>query len=396
MGTHFGLGWSTDIVPLLDRAGVGSFRDALRWESVETTKGTYEFSERHRAIVEENVDAGIDPFLVGAYNNPLYVPDDQWDGSATLPFSDSQREAYGAYLQALLEGFSSLQQVEVWNEPNSTGAFSRGPKGHDPEAYAKLLTASYDAVKDVRDATVVGGATSKVPVDWLESVFEAGGLDSLDVLSIHPYQPRGAARGIVEDVRPLVDLLESYDSGDTPLWITEIGWSTFKKDDDGDGDEEFITSERLQARKLVRTYVLSASAGIERVYWYIFRNDEARDTKFGRFGIVRHPNSDKGDTAPKPAYVTFATMTRQLAGSTFDRVDERAPVESYRFETAEGPVTVLWSEANRDLTVETGDSLTVVDAYGGTTDREPTDGAVTISVGPDPIYVHGGIDGYRA
>ena len=127
-----------------------------------------------------------------------------------------------------------FKDVEVWNEPD--GSAPLGYPKH--EAYAKLLNATYDAVKSVGlDIIVVGCSTQGEGTGWPESVLKAGG--KMDAISFHPYRgyvlnshrapsiekrlgERGTYRDIVENLNAMSS---RYNGGKPlPLYATEFGF----------------------------------------------------------------------------------------------------------------------------------------------------------------------------
>ena len=70
-------------------------------------------------------------------------------------------------------------------------------------------------------STVIGGSSLNVPIGWWQQLIAAGGLNYLDVASVHPYTGNNDSfeeDGIPAQVRQLQGML-----GGKRLWFTEVG-----------------------------------------------------------------------------------------------------------------------------------------------------------------------------
>ncbi|PYI55550.1 sugar-binding protein [Paenibacillus flagellatus] len=382
MATHFGQAWSPELIPLLQKAGVKSIRDEMYWGTVEPQKGVYTFPDKLERYMNELQSHRIKPFLIFSYTNPHY------DQNST-PYTDEGRQGFARYGRAVVQHYgSSLDWVEVYNEFNiAFGDRGDGPADSKPEYYFKLLKETYQTIKaHDPNVTVVGAATAGIPWSWLEEVFRLGGLPYMDAVSIHPYRYPGAPESLAGDLVNLQELIKRYNNGQPkPIWISEIGWPTQL-------DARGVT-ESTQARYTVRSHVIALSEGVEKLFWYDFMNDGLTDThNEHNFGIVRNPGDAKGKYAPKPAYVAYATMTRQLTGSSFVHKEQIGEtIRSYLFGGANGHTRVLWSTEPKQVRVKTDDPITVTDLVGVADTFHPLHGYVYLTLTESPIYLRGSV-----
>lgn len=399
--THYGFGWDVDSMSLLRAAGASLARDSIRWQGgrdggVEAERGSVSFSDGMDAVVTGFDDVGVEPILLLNYNHTDYIDDtveqdvEKWPNTI-LPHTRTQREAFAEYAVAVLDQYPDVSLVEVWNEPNSEN-FSRGPSGGDPDAYRKLLKRTYAAIKDAHpQVTVIGGGTSGTAVEWHDAVMDEGGVDHMDGVAFHPYNEDGAvpdfqdwkASGTIDDLNATI---RQHNGGTLmPVWITELGWTTTTG----------RSTESQQARRVVRSNVYGRThENLESYCYYGFRNDTAEDTRFGSFGLLRQPEealSNPGRYAPKPAYVAYAVMTRQLGGAEHVSAGslDGTGVESVEFDQGGETVRVLWSEEHREVALAASTDIEVVSLYGTKETRSPEDGQLWVTVGPDPVYVRG-------
>jgi hypothetical protein len=81
----------------------------------------------------------------------------------------------------------------------------------------------------------------------------------------------------------------------------------------------------------------------------------------------------------------------------FERAgDDRADDDRAGDDGAGEPRRVLWTDERTDVTVRTADPVQVTDLMGNTQTLSPVDGEVYLTVGPDPLYLDGSIDGIEA
>ena len=394
---QFSAGWDLELTSLLDYAGVGSVRDDSGWGLIEEERGEYDFGVSD-PYMDALRDRGFERLYILAYGNTLYDSGGEYE---TMPYHDDYREAFANFSHAAVEHYDDLDYVEVWNEPN-LDTFARGPAGTDPTAYAELLETTYPAVTDAREnVTVLGGSATAnysgpgvetLDRSWWERFLAAGGAEHADALAVHLY--RADPTGFEADVEELRNMTREHNDGEAlPIWVTELGWHTSPYFPGGD-------REATQLRNLVRSHVRLRAAGVERLHWYTFQDstwaeESTPQTDAGtrQFGLIRRHDNPKGAHTPKPGLVAYAVMTRHLAGTEFVAAESGLPegVDSYLFENGSKPTRVLWADERTDVTVRAEEPVTVTSAMGGETRLVPRDGAVYLTVGPDPLYLEGSV-----
>lgn len=368
--THFAQGWDAALVPLVARTGVGGVRDELYWREVEPEKGRFVVPAGYAKYMDALRRTGLSPLIVLSFENPRY------DGGAT-PYTDEGIAGFARYTVEVLRRFGSqIKAVEIWNEYN--GTFVHGPATADRSGhYLRLLQTVYPAIKRERpDVTVVGGATSGVPLPYWEKLVAGGGLACMDAVSVHPYRYSSTPEGIETDIAELRALLDRHEAGEAkPIWITEVGWGVKPAEAPGD----LAIDDETQAKFLARGFALLLSAGAERIYWYLFRDHQGM-----AMGLVR---GDARSTR-RPAYDALTTLTEQLRGARFVR-REATPPELYSIlfmRPDREEVRVLWSVKPRRL--ELTGARQVVDLSG-----VPVPVGGGFDVGDSPVFVSGAVRG---
>ena len=374
--THFAQGWDTDIMPLVARLGIAHIRDEQYWGEIEKSRGIFVFPDRFTRYMAEAARLSIDPLLDLTFANKLY------DGGMT-PYSQQGIDAYARYAQNVLARYGrQVHAVEIWNEYN--GSFVKGPVEVDrPAAYVRMLREAYSAIKAVRpDVNVVGGAVVLIPLPYLEKVFAHGGLDYMDVLSIHPY--REYPEGVEYDLADLKALMARFAHGkSTRIWATEIG-----KQDNAPGGRKRV------ARYLVRLSTILLSEGVQRIYWYLLRDYN----QFATMGLFRDANSSMGRYAPAPAAAAYANLIRRLDAATFKRREDTDPrTRIYLFERGGIQCRVAWAtdepwpsdQRSISITLATTRPLKIIDIDGGDRMESPLNGRVSLHLNHSPVFVEG-------
>jgi len=372
--THFAQGWETTLVSRLVDAHVGTVRDELYWQEIENRRGHYVFPARYERYMDALRHQQIDPLIVLSFANRNY-------DKGETPFTDKAIGGYARYATEVLRHYGrQIREVEVWNEYN--GSFCSGPAAQDrPASYARLLRATSRAVKQVRpDVIVAGASTVGVPLPYFERLFSAGALEDMDVVAIHPYCYDVPPEGLEHQVEQLQALIKRYNHGlEKPIWVTEIGWYT--KNSQAPGDLEI--NEYTQAKFLVRAYALLLSAGVERIYWYLFRDYEP----FGTMGLVHNDRI----YSLKPAGRAMVTLAHELSGAVFVRRETSLPtLYSLVFRRSTGEeVRVLWSLES--VSVHLGGPVRALDLNA---QMVRLDGKVVLN--DAPLFVEGKLEGLPA
>jgi len=383
VSTHYGQLNNRDIyrletMDLLTRAGVGTLRDNIAWNDVETERDEYNFHPRHDAYMASADARGIEPSVILAGTNDLYD-----DG--TTVHTDTGREGFAQYSRAVVNRYDGLQYVEVYNEFNIRrfGDVGDGPADARPESYSRLLNATAYSLND-SDVKLVGPATSGVPYDWLETVFSQGGAQRLDVVSVHPYA--GDPNEVDEEMKRTTEI-STEAGGPDQVWVSENGWPT--------STQRGGISFEDNANYLVQAHVLAFSEGTQRYYTYeLIDQAPDRAAPESNFGLVHTRNDIQGSYTPKPAYTALGILTSTVGAKPYQGEDRfSSPIESHRFGEPgdKETVRVIWRPVptTSTVTVETDSPVTVRTIMGGQQTRSPTDGTIHLNIGPEPIYVFG-------
>jgi hypothetical protein len=317
--------------PTLDEQDLGGMTTArirtnrfvLKWGWVQPNRNSFDWESADR-FFGELASHGIRA-LPSLWGNPDWV-----GGSAsTAPIGwPAGEQAWRGFLRAMVVRYGPggsywsngyrqrygpsatplpVLSWQIWNEPNLAKYFAPGPS---PGKYARLLQISHDAIKDVdRGARVVlagmPGFGDVDAWDFLNSLYKVAGIKGrFDAAAIHPYAPDlDRQRRSLQRFR---SAMTGHDDGDTPIWITELGWGSAPPDRFG-----INKGEAGQRTMLERSFELILSHrkvwNVQRLFWFHWRDPQHSQAGTCSFcasaGVLRFNRSQK------PSYPTFVGFT---------------------------------------------------------------------------------------
>ncbi len=287
---HFYAGTEQDW-RMLRAAKIGMVRMDVSWTRGEPKPGQYNFAD-YDTLLSRLERLGMRLLFILDYGNLNY--------GNLPPTTDTALEASVRFVTALAKHFAGRHIIwELWNEPNLPRFWPPRP---DVDAYVRWCKAVVPAIRaQDPQACIIGPATSRVDLEFLEACFKRGYLKLVDGVSVHPY--RGADRGpetVLPEYEDLRTVIAQYTPADKniPIVSGEWGYSTTWMPRD------------LQGRYLPRQWLVNLSARVPISIWYDWHDDgqDPKDPEHN-FGTVTW------DYKPKPAYVAMRTLTRELAGA---------------------------------------------------------------------------------
>jgi hypothetical protein len=370
-------------MPLLKNAGVQWVRADFAWYSLEPERGVFNW-ERWDQSAAEAQRLGIKILGILAY-----TPDwaSQGGGRNSPPEDLNDWEAFVAAAVERYRG--KVDAWQIWNEPNLPGSFS----GSVAE-YTELVKVAWQAAKRVNpDCRIVacGPAGVKVganqPGDtkgsvFLQGFYANGGKDFCDVIAIHSYQynavPDFSEWWLTEDLRETRRIMAESGDAQKPVWITEIGWSTYQ-------DGTYSVTEEEQARILLKVFTTACDLGIGKVFWYNFLSGLDPKDREQNFGLV------DGRKNPKPAWWAYKTLTGFINGASgFALKNLGDGIKAFLLSSnPDKQVWVMWSQENKQATIpaQGWDRIYQLQQTGtDLTQLAPTE-SLTVQLQRDPIYL---------
>ena len=391
IGTSGHTSWGYDVngsMELLTAAGMGTWRDEYGWDTVEKSKNNYTISALHDKNINVMYDAGVYPLIIASYGNSLY------DAYKSVPHTDEGIEAYAKYAGFLAEKYKDkIKAIEIWNEYNIK-AFN--PDLLSAEHYVKMLKACYREIKRVNpEMKVVGIVASGFDKEFLKNVFDAGGYDYMDAVSVHPYwvyTENFETQNWARAVQGIKDVMSGYGEP-KELWLTEIGWPTVPRGESA--PVHYYTLEQ-QGRYMPRMYMTHIANGFGgRIYIYDFQNDGTNPKNMEHnFGIVSAGANVRTPLAAKPALVTLCAMNKFIGNSEYtDGIYFNEHTSAYRFTDKDSgeQVIAIWSAVKDSAAINLGaKEITVLDHYGNTVDVfKSENGVYQFDLNDEQYYIKG-------
>jgi beta-xylosidase len=189
-----------------------------------------------------------------------------------------------------------ITAIKLWNEPNN---LSHWDAGMDPDwfEYATMTRLAAQAIRAIcPDLPLVLGGISPIDPVFITTLARHGLLEHLDAVAVHGFPLDWNHWSINEWPRKIAEIRAVTD---LPVWVTEVGVSTFGADE-------------VQVFGLQRTTELLLDR-VERIFWYSLfdlppaweattRHKESEGSSYYRhfyMGLIR------ADGTPKPALEQF-------------------------------------------------------------------------------------------
>jgi polysaccharide biosynthesis protein PslG len=380
--------------------GVGTARTDFKWSRIEPERGSFDFTGLDR-VVAAGEASNTEMLAILNYGN-------SWaraDGESTAP--PDNLSDFADYAATVAEHYAGrVRHYEIWNEQNIGLTFWRPEE--DPVRYGELLALTSERVRQVDPEALISFGGVFGPYLLLNTEGEeyvrqvAAALPDLsehiDIMAFHPYRYPFSApevetenqRSLANEVCSMRELMGEFGAGDLPLWITELGWHT-ALDSFSPG-----VDDTTQGAYLARSALISMSQGVERFYWYTFRDSgTASDDQEQRFGLFSYDEvPGDGTEAVAKSAAEFATLSAVLDdhNTLSDRSEDLGfDEESWAIELAGGTAPsslALWT-AGPPETVELGRNLgnTLLDTAGNELPLSGTPLAWQIELTGRPVYL---------
>lgn len=326
---------------LMRDAGIESVRTDAHWAFLERSRNRFKVEPHWRTYLAGTEAQDLDSLFILGYGNSFH-------GDGEKPRSEPVRAAFNRYVAFVAQQFRGrIKHYEVWNEwdvENPT----------DPqftEDYARLITDAAGIIRqhDPAAKVLAGAVTTKgIESGFALRLVEAGVMQSIDGLSLHPYvHCRGRGNNTPEawiEWLAEVDMELSRAAGQpVPLYLTEMAWPAH--------EGACGIDESLQAAYLARSFFLARTLpNVHGYWWYDFRNDGTdRREREHNFGLLRQ------DYTAKPAYRVLTAISPIVHNYKFLEHASESGKDTVllRFGNAEEQLLIAWStDRARSISIE--------------------------------------------
>ena len=300
-------------------------RADLSWADVQpSSPDSYEWAAYDRIVAGASARGlHVLPILI---STPAWARPDGCDSQSCKPASLG---AFARFVRAAASRYAGrgVHTWEIWNEPNTVGAWKPAPSAGD---YSALLRASVRSIRAVdRTAFVVSGGLAAVAtgrgnvsqLDFLRRFSALGGNRLVNAIGYHPYTYPFLASLVASfstswdriDRAPvsLRRVLVHYGTPRLPFWLTEYGAPTGGPGSASSGVQTPSTTHVTEARQseivvdAVRTAL--ADGGIGALFIYSDQDLEPTSaTSLSHYGLRR------ADGTFKPAFSALRAELRAV------------------------------------------------------------------------------------
>lgn len=316
---------SPAVVSIAKWSGATSIRVDAPWSQIELAPGVYALPSWLDAQLNAYERAGISPFLILAYGNPIY--------QIKKPLDDVSRERFSAYATWLVKQLRGrVTHFQIWNEwETRTG-------GGDPgsaEDYLKLAEVVVPRLRAANpEAVLIGNGISfpGLTTSWIDAFLKDQRYQILDGIAAHPYVWHSKSDWRPEAAIALLEKLsqKAYTkSGNRmPIYVTEFGYPDF--------DDRLGTSPELNAQYLKRFMLMASSRPwIAGVWWYCIR-DQGTDRRNKEHGFGLFDQTLR----PKPAAIVLKEISPHINSTVRGRLQQQQ--EGYSFQSSNGLLKFSW------------------------------------------------------
>lgn len=340
------------VTETLDQLGMVWLRhpgEDTAWFEVQPVSGQWKFEKldavinnnNHPWVIELYGDTGtIYPFgdfsglMMESLTNPNEIA--SYAKEHAIDMNDAQQKADAElYVKTFVNRYKdSIKYWEIGNEGiGDSGRFDivkntyEWIKAEYPEAVVLL--------------TALAGTNSGMfysDLEALDSLLAQGIGEYFDVGNFHYY---GNIEGEFEEsLEKVFDdykmILDKY-GFEKPIWVTETSTSSHE-----DSMLSGASSEKIQARHVLKRLVTFSARGAEKVFWHDYR-DTSSDSLFYQCNLI-HPDV----SVPKPAYYTFELVVAKIGYYKTVETLRRDDIKLYKFIMENGDsVYAAWSKASQ-------------------------------------------------
>ena len=384
VNTHFNQGWPAEVGAIVKRAGIAWIRDG------EANPGDSAFP-----VAQANKLCYLPCFThwtakaagqLRAYLEAGKTEPSDWDFGEAAAWHGSFAEKYG----------HAVDYYDLMNEPHEQwgavmgGSWWGGAWLRGFAEYGRQVTAAIGEADP--GATVLWEDVDQLL--WYSQWVKLGVSDYVGGISPHTYNLHRNAP--LPEQQPVLGQFPAFFAFrrehklNWPVWAGEVGFSSFVM---GAKSGPFYTpqTESQQASMLVRMMATQFTAGMDKIFWYDFRNDGwERDYHEHNFGLIR------ADNTPKPAVVAYANFVSQFRHGRWlgqYNIGGGARCLAFLRSMDNRFVLVAWAlegSKSEPIPVDSGSKeVRVTDIYGQIATIAAKGGTVVLPLSTSPVYVTG-------
>lgn len=320
---------------LAARAGFNAAKDDAFWSTAEPAPNEWRIITPWRSYLNTASSLNLGRLTILDYSTRFH--------DNAKPRTPTVKAGYLSYVDYVTGQLGNkVDFYEIWNEWDL-----EAPK--DPQLSADYASLVREAVPLIRkNTTQVNGSPAKIlagsvtpegmDAGFADRLIDAGMLDLVDGLSIHPYAHCAADGGNnpeswVQWLRNYEQHIRSKAGRDVPIYLTEMAWPSHQG--------PCGNTPQTQAAYLARILLFARTVpNIKGVWWYDLINDGPdRSDQEHNFGLLNE------DLSPKPAYGVITAIADVIKHFSWDAQasSQSANVYQLHFKRGNEHVVAAWA-----------------------------------------------------
>lgn len=343
IGTHLMNFPASPRVPLqlAAQAGVTALKDDAFWSTAEPAPNQLRIVQPWRDYLSAAATQNLSRLVILDYSTFFH--------DNAKPRAGKVKAGYLNYVNYVVGQLGNrVNYYETWNEWDLEAP-------GDPKLAADYAALVRDTVPLIRKHTqgqngspakILAGSITPQGMDegFADHLIDAGMLDQVDGLSIHPYAHcagggRNNPEGWVNWVREYERHIRTKAGRDVPLYITEMAWPSHT----GNCGSTPETQAAFMARIL---FFARTIPNLKGMWWYDLINDGAdRKDQEHNFGLLNE------DLSAKPAYNVLKVISPFIKDFTYDPDASVWADDAYllHFTKGEEQIVVAWAGARKTI-----------------------------------------------
>lgn len=368
----FGMDMTQELAPAAPLPSTPTMRLIVNWSSIEQSAGQFDWSnlDARLRMADENRSRP----LLTIYGTPAFHAVGEYVSPQWSYLRPPSIRAYRAFVRALAKRYGTRVDYQLWAEMNVPGNYL-GTREH----MAKMVWAGSKAVRAAAPGALVvapqGPVRLKGNRNWFRKFWglrvhgkPVGKWVDVATFSGFPLAKHGPEKQI--RLTKWVRRITSENGFSGPIWIVEVNYGIRLP------RPTVPVSMDRQVANVVKTYVLNASIGTQRVYWHYW----SKPTSVMDTAMLTE------DDQVAPPGKAFASIQPWLIGTRAEGCTvKRDDLYSCLFTTKRVERRVVWTVSGKRRSILAPAGATTVSSPDGMV--RPMGSAKRVKVGLVPVMV---------
>lgn len=329
-----------ELTRLFKEAGGRTARMECPWRWVQPDGiDSWNWNNDTDISIKEAVANNIEPLVLVTQYAPWSLVKDGGEKEIKEEYIDD----FGNFVFQLVSHYKGM--VKYWQIANEPDIFQWRRK----ETWIDMLRVAYQGAKKANpDCKIVLCGFDGQQSPQLEYTYKNGGKPYFDIVATHSYVyphliPSSLESEFERQIKGLREVMDKYNDGKKPIWITEMAWISGKKEKVDELKKKdpkqvgFLYSEEESAKFLVRAHLSAISIPyIERFLYFKIMGPPPS------WGLLEEHSERM--LIPKRDFFAYKTLTSTLKGATCEeRIELGEQARCVHFSKGEEAIFALWT-----------------------------------------------------